>query len=301
MTVPFGTKLRAAFDRYGQVCLGVDAHPATLSFHNLEDSALGAERLFMDLLEAAITRVGVMKVQVALFERFGSAGFLALERVFERMRQSDILLIADIKRGEIGTSMAGYISAWLGSDSPLLADAITVNPYLGVGALDDTFRYASAHGRGVFVLAANSNPESFAMQMSGTPSLAARVVAEVFDANMRLETEHSENRSTIASDQQEFGQVSDGSLSDIGLVIGATVKLENYGISGSDLGNSPILAPGFGHQGAQIADLRRLFGSLSENVLVAESRSLVHHPMAEIPSRIAENQAAIQSALAEVV
>ena len=74
-----------------------------------------------------------------------------------------MLVLADAKRGDIGSTMAAYAAAWAG-DSPLAADAVTASPYLGFGSLRPLLDSAAAHGRGVFVLAATSNPEGASVQ-----------------------------------------------------------------------------------------------------------------------------------------
>ncbi|MDK6572353.1 orotidine 5'-phosphate decarboxylase, partial [Escherichia coli] len=74
--------------------------------------------------------------QVAFYERFGSAGFAVLEETLAALRESGTLVVADAKRGDIGSTMAGYAAAWLQPGSPLEADALTLTPYLGVGSLE---------------------------------------------------------------------------------------------------------------------------------------------------------------------
>ena len=116
------------------------------------------------MVDAAAGRVGIVKPQVSFFERYGSAGFAALEDVLAAARAAGLIVIADAKRGDIGTTMDAYAEAWLTPGSPLEADAMTVNPFLGVGTLEGTFELAEDAGKGVFVLAATSNPEAFTAQ-----------------------------------------------------------------------------------------------------------------------------------------
>src|SRR6202011_4165944 len=92
------------------------------------------------------------------FEAYGAAGYAVLERTIAALRSAGVLVLADAKRGDIGTTMAAYAAAWAG-DSPLAADAVTASPYLGFGSLRPLLETAAAHDRGVFVLAATSNPE----------------------------------------------------------------------------------------------------------------------------------------------
>ena len=252
MTTPFGSRLRAAVDAAGPVCVGIDPHPYLLRAWGLADDAVGLREFGVRVVEAAAGRSAVVKPQVAFFERHGSAGYAALEHVLERARSAGLLVIADAKRGDIGTTGEAYGQAWLTPGSPLEADALTVNPYLGLGSLDPVRRLAAQHGKGLFVLAATSNPEAFDTQTSvrtgGGETVAAAIVR---------------------------GLATDAELGSEGVVIGATVRLADYGIDTDDLVHLPVLAPGFGAQGARIRDLPDLFGSAARNVLVASSRGLL--------------------------
>ena len=114
--------------------------------------------------EAFAGVVPVVKPQVAFFERWGSAGLSALEEVMAAAREAGLLVIADAKRADIGSTMEAYASAWLDPASPLVADAVTVVPYLGIGALAPAFDLAAASGRGVIVVVRSSNPEGRSLQ-----------------------------------------------------------------------------------------------------------------------------------------
>ena len=108
--------------------------------------------------------VPVVKPQVAFFERCGSAGIGRPRGGDGRGPGGRALVIADAKRGDIGTTMEAYASAWLDPDSPLAADAVTAVAYLGLGALRPLFDLAARHGRGVIVVARSSNPEGRRLQ-----------------------------------------------------------------------------------------------------------------------------------------
>ena len=117
----------------------------------------------------------MVKPQVAFFEAFGARGFAVLERTIGALQASGVLVLADAKRGDIGSTMAAYADAWAG-DSPLAADAVTASPYLGFGSLQPLLDTAAAHGRGVFVLAATSNPEGASVQRAKTDGRHRRAV-----------------------------------------------------------------------------------------------------------------------------
>ena len=131
----FGARLRVALDTHGPLCVGIDPHGALLRAWGLDASASGAREFGLRTVEAAAGRVGIVKPQVAFYERYGSAGFAALEDVMAAARTAGLLVIADAKRGDIGTTMDGYAAAWLVPGAPLECDAVTLSPYLGTDAL----------------------------------------------------------------------------------------------------------------------------------------------------------------------
>ncbi len=261
----FGDRLSEIFQTRGQLCVGIDPHAWLLAEWNLPDSASGAESFGRRVVEATAGLAGIVKPQVAFYERFGSAGYAALERVLADARAAGLVVIADVKRGEIGTSMEAYGDAWLTPGSPLEADAITVNPFLGVGSLDATLALAARAGKGVFVLAATSNPEGKSVQTAVVESgpgaglsVARAILDDVSERNAR--------------------EASSSGLGSIGVVLGATLDLATFGIDVSlpaTVALPPVLAPGFGHQGASVADLASIYGTFAPGVIVSESRSVL--------------------------
>lgn len=257
----FGARLGPLMADRGQLCVGIDPHPALLQAWNLPDTARGARDFALRILESAADLVPAVKPQIALFERFGSAGFLVLEELLGAAREAGVLSIADAKRGDIGSTMAAYALAWLDDDSALAADAVTLSPYLGFESLRPALDLAAAQGRGVFVLGLTSNPEGASVQHvgGGEPggSVAGRIVAAATAEN--------------AAELAETG----GILGSTGLVIGATVgaAVEDLDLDLAAV-RGPLLAPGLGAQGANGADLRRVFGPAFGQVLATSSRGI---------------------------
>ncbi len=249
----FGERLQAAFDTGGHLCVGIDPHQFLLAEWGLADDAAGLREFGLRVVDAASTRVAIVKPQVAFFERHGSAGYAALEAVLAAARDAGLLVIADAKRGDIGSTFDAYAEAWLTPGSPLEADALTVSSYLGIGSVEGPHSIAEGNGKGLFVLAATSNPEAFGLQtarLASGSTVAAGIVETVSKWN---------------SDVTGLGST--------GLVLGATLDLSRFEIA--ELGNTPVLAPGFGHQGALISDLRPLYGAAADHVLVSASRSIL--------------------------
>lgn len=281
----FGDRLAGALAEYGPLCVGIDPHAHLLAEWGLDASAAGVREFSLRVVEAAAGRVGVVKPQVAFFERFGAAGYAALEETLSAARAAGLVVIADAKRGDIGTTMDGYAEAWLSDDSPLRADAVTVSPYLGAGSLRSTITLAVQGGKGVFVLAATSNPEAAAVQTAQTTDVAS--------------TDGETIASRVARDiawVNSSGAVH-GPLGPAGLVIGATVDRREFGLTDEHLAAAPILAPGFGVQGAQPDDLRARFGDVAGNVVASESRSILSAGADALADRIAERAALYREAL----
>ena len=254
----FGARLRVAMDELGPLCAGIDPHPALLAHWGLDETVGGLESFAMTCVEAFAGTVAVVKPQSAFFERFGSAGVAVLERTLTGLREAGTLSLLDVKRGDIGSTMTAYARAYLSSDSPLRADAITVSPFLGFESLRPALDLAHETGRGLFVLALTSNPEGAQVQHATRDghTVAGSIVDGVTNQN--------------AADRGA------GVLGSVGLVIGATVG-EAVRRLGLDLAaaNAPLLAPGVGAQGATTGDLQTVFGAALDNVLAASSRQIL--------------------------
>lgn len=142
----FGARLAKAKARRGPLCLGIDPHPELLRAWDLPATADGLAA-FCDICVQAYAGFAVVKPQVAFFEAYGAAGYAVLERTIAALRANGVLVLADAKRGDIGSTMAAYAAAWTG-DSPLAVDAVTASPYLGFGSLRPLLEVAAAHDRG---------------------------------------------------------------------------------------------------------------------------------------------------------
>lgn len=280
----FGDRLASAMGERSPLCVGIDPHAATLAAWGLARDEHGLTAFGATLVDAAAGRAAIVKPQVAFFEAAGVAGYRALDATIRRARDAGLLVVADVKRGDIGTTGDDYALAWLDRDGPFAADAMTVSPYLGYGSLRGTIDVARRNGAGVFVLAATSNPEARVLQtavLAEGPrtgrTVAAGIVLDVAD----------DNRS-----------VGDQALGDVGLVLGATLHLDDFGIDADAIGTAPVLAPGFGAQGARIEDLRALYGARAEQVLVSESRGLLTDGPDGVAALVTDRADRIRTALA---
>jgi orotidine-5'-phosphate decarboxylase len=244
----FGIRLLSRLDKYGPLCVGIDPSPALLAAWGLDDSPAGLERFSRTVVDAVGDVAAVVKPQSAFYERWGSRGIAVLESVIADLREAGTLVILDVKRGDIGSTMAAYAEAYLDRGSPLAVDAVTLSPYLGFGSLEGAITSAIANDAGVFVLARTSNPEAVALQTA----VADEIFAGAAAANA--------------------GRTP---LGPVGVVIGANLSALDHPLEHL---NGPILAPGLGAQGAAPADLARLFAPVRQAVVPSVSRAVLADP-----------------------
>ncbi|MFC6065590.1 orotidine-5'-phosphate decarboxylase [Streptomyces ochraceiscleroticus] len=271
---PFGARLRQAMDNRGPLCVGIDPHASLLADWGLNDDVAGLARFTRTVVEALGETVAVFKPQAAFFERFGSKGIAVLETAVAEARERGALVLMDAKRGDIGSTMAAYADTFLGKDSPLFSDALTVSPYLGYGSLKPAVDLAKENGCGLFVLALTSNPEGQEVQHAvrgDGATIGATMLAHLKEENAGAEP-----------------------LGSFGAVVGATLgDLSSYDLAV----NGPLLAPGIGAQGATPADLPEVFGAAVRNVVPSVSRGVLRHGpdaagLRDAAARFAEDVAA---------
>lgn len=248
----FGTRVDLALTRRGSLCVGIDPHAALLTDWGMADDLASLERFALTCVEAFGEVAAVIKPQSAFFERFGSRGVAVLERTVLAAREAGALVVLDVKRGDIGSTMTAYAEAFLAESASSPVDAITVSPYLGVGSLSPAFELAERRGAGVFVLALTSNKEGPQVQHARVAD--GRTVAQVVI--------------------DEVAELNAGALplGSYGVVVGATIGDSVADLSGL---NGPFLVPGIGAQGGTADDVRRIFGAGLSAVLPSVSREVL--------------------------
>jgi orotidine-5'-phosphate decarboxylase len=257
MTAPFGQRLADAVAARGPLCVGIDPHVPLLERWGLPDDPDGLAWFTDAVVDALAGTVAVLKPQLAFYERHGSRGLAVLEDAVARARAAGALVLLDAKRGDIGSTMDAYADV-LRPDHPLAADALTVSPYLGPGALQPAVDTARQFGGGLFVLARTSNPDAGTLQHA---LVGERTVAQVV-----VDTVRGWNTPgwVVGDPLPDVAAVRDlagrwgPTTGSFGVVVGATLRELDVDLAG--LGG-PVLAPGLGAQGGSAADLRRLFGA----------------------------------------
>jgi orotidine-5'-phosphate decarboxylase len=217
------------------------------------------ERYAVGLVEAAAPAAAAVKPQVAFFEALGGYGLTALERVCATATEHGVPVIADAKRGDIPSTAAAYAAAWLEprpDGEPPVADALTVNPYLGRDSLEPFAAACDRAGAGMYVLVRTSNP--------GSADLQALALAEgaVWEASARLVDALGEAR------------VGASGLSSVGAVIGLT-QPEALRRARELMPTAPLLIPGLGAQGGDVNDAAPAFTPHPAAGLVVAARSVI--------------------------
>ena len=277
----FASRLTAASRKIGPLCVGIDPHPGRVPALFGGDTPDGLATWGEAIVSQVAGRACVIKPQVGLFERLGPDGMRALQRVCHAAQAAGLIVIADAKRGDIGSTAEGYAQAYLGKSAPFPCDAVTVNPYMGIDTLEPFLAAAESNGKGVVVLARTSNPGSADFQtrdMGGAP-LFARIVEALQPAIERLEGASG--------------------WSSLMLFAGATGPDEARALR--KLAPSCLfLVPGYGAQGSGAQDALAGFvrrGNHLEGGVVNASRSVNFPSGAAEANDLAEWQSAIAGAI----
>jgi len=250
-----------------QLVVGLDPRLDVLPMELRGEAVLGraaaasaVARFCKGIVDAVGPYVVAVKPQSAFFEALGSDGVRALEEVCDYARAAGLLVIADAKRCDIGSTSRAYAAAFLEprNGGEPLADALTVSPYLGHDSVEPFLAACRRHGSGVFFLVRTSNAGA----------------ADVQDLTL------SDGRPLwqfVAELVRSWGEplVGESGLSSVGAVVGAT---HPRAVSEARrlMPQAPLLLPGVGAQGATPADVARAFTSGPASALVTASRSVIY-------------------------
>ena len=266
------------------ICVGLDPmleyvpeHVRAAAFAEKGETLEGAAEAFWrfnkEIIDKVCDLVPAIKPQIAMYERLGVPGVEAFKRTVDYCHERGLVVIGDIKRGDIGSTSAAYADAHIGrvqvggsSYAPFGEDIVTVNPYFGSDGIDPFTKVCDEVGKGIFVLVKTSNPSSGEFQdrlVDGRP-LYERVadrVREWGDAHM------------------------DGAYSEVGAVVGATYPEEGR-VLRELMPRTYFLVPGYGAQGGSAADLVNLFGEDGLGAVINSSRGIMCAYRQEAYSRV---------------
>ncbi len=231
---------------------------------SLEAAADAILRYNKALVDAFYDLVPAVKPQIAMYEQFGIPGLKAFVETVDYCRQKGLIVIGDIKRGDIGSTSAAYANAHLGKvevgSAKLTAfdeDFCTVNPYLGSDGVKPFIDACNEYDRGIFVLVKTSNPSSGELQ------------------DRVLHDEDSTVYEAVGIKVNEWAKLSmDGTYSNIGAVVGATYPKMGE-ILRRIMPKSFLLVPGYGAQGGTGKDLKPFFNPDGLGAIVNSSRGII--------------------------
>ncbi len=249
----FAVRFAKAIAERGPLVWGLDPSAAVLERWGVGDTPDGIDRFADIVTEAVVGTVGLVKPQSAFYERHGWRGVRTLARMMSDIRQAGLLVILDAKRGDVGTTNDAYAEAYLGTDAPMQADALTVHPYLGLAAMGTLVSRAHMAGSCLLVVTRSSNPEGRAVQAASQAlgrSVEQTLLDDIGALNARLAPE----------------------VGPVGAVVGPTHLEPTLDLVAA---RGLFLAPGLGAQGATPGDVARTFASCPERVMPSASRSLL--------------------------
>jgi len=251
---------KAAFDEYGET---------------LEGAAEAIWQFNKGIVDATCDLIPAVKPQIAMYEQFGIPGIIAFKRTVDYCREKGLVVIGDVKRGDIGSTSAAYAVGHLGKvtvGSKACAgfdeDFVTVNPYLGTDGVKPFVDVCREENKGIFVLVKTSNPSSgeFQDQMIDGKPLYELVAEKV-----------------VAWGQECMGDA----YSNVGCVVGATYP-EQGKILRKLMPRTYILVPGYGAQGGTARDLVDYFNEDGLGAIVNSSRGIIAAYKKEEYSRFGE-------------
>jgi orotidine-5'-phosphate decarboxylase len=224
-----------------------------------ERTARAFETFCKDIIDVVAPLVAAVKPQVAFFEQLGYPGLQVLKSVMQHARSSGLVVIADAKRGDIGSTAEAYAEAWLAGEdcdaAPWPADALTVNPWLGCDTLEPFVKVARERNAGVYVLVRTSNPGAAEFQ-----DLSAEGTSVYESVAKRVQAIADSVR-----DDYRYGSV--------GAVVGATWPEQLKSLR-ADMPSVPLLIPGYGSQGGTSADTAAAFDATGLGAIVNSSRGI---------------------------
>ncbi len=273
MTELFADRLTRAIEKkHSPVCVGIDPmlemFPPELKPANMNDIDACVDAIYsftMKVLEAVAPIAPIVKFQSAYFERYLWDGVEAYYSLIGEAEAMGLLTIGDVKRGDIGSTSTAYADAHLG-DAPTregeatsTPDAITINPFLGLDAIDPFVQSAIARDKGLFVLVRTSNPGSAHMQDVVTAD--GRTVSEML----------ADQLAPVAAQPTLMGELG---FSSLGAVVGATQPHSMASLR-ARLPQSIFLLPGYGTQGAT-AEMTKAAFIKGRGAIVSASRSVLY-------------------------
>lgn len=250
-------------EKNAPICVGLDTHLGVIPDSFLDgvdkndlsqcaDKILEYNKILIDKLSSIIPSI---KIQNAYYEKYGIAGITAYKETIEYAHKAGLIVIADVKRGDIGSTCTAYAEAHL-RDTVFNADFMTVNPYFGTDGMQPFLDECAAQDNGLFVLVKTSNPSSKQLQ-----DLVTEDGKKVYEHCADLVVNWG-------------GKIGKHGYNSIGAVVGATHKEEGIALR-KRMKNTFFLIPGYGAQGAGAKDIAGMFDENGIGGIVNSSRGII--------------------------
>lgn len=272
----FADRLIAAIQKKGApICVGLDPRlnqiPEFIKSEKIakkgksfEAAAEAIVEFNKGIIDAVHDLVPAVKPQFAFYEQYGFAGVRAFEETCKYAKEKGLIVIADAKCNDIGSTAEAYASAFLGEAdvfgekvAVVDADAVTVNPYLGHDGVKPFLEQCRERGKGIFVLVKTSNPSSS-------------------DLQDRVTEDKLRNYEVVAHLLESWGadEVGESGYSSVGAVVGATYPAEAKRLR-TLMPHAYFLVPGYGAQGGKAADVKACFNADGLGALINSGRDII--------------------------
>ncbi|MGE3278604.1 MAG: orotidine-5'-phosphate decarboxylase [Candidatus Altimarinota bacterium] len=257
----FADKLTQKIKATSPICVGLDPRYDKIPKHIRDEAPTHGAAFFefnKGIIDAVHDLVPVVKIQLAFYEMFGLDGMAAFTRTIEYAKSKDLLVIADGKRNDIGSTAEAYAHAYLDKVGDFSVDALTVTPYLGYDGIKPFLENCKKHDKGIFVLVKTSNPSSGDLQ------------------DRKVDEENIPIYELMGHFVDSWGQDLIGSegYSSVGAVVGATFPQEAEKLR-ELMPNAIFLVPGYGAQGGSAQDVKPCFKADGTGAIVNNSRGII--------------------------
>ena len=249
---------------------------------SLEAAAAAIVEYNKGIVDAVYDLVPAVKPQIAMYEQFGVPGLTAFAETVNYCRKKGLIVIGDVKRGDIGSTSGAYATAHLGevrvgskSFAPFNEDFATVNPYLGTDGIKPFVDVCNEKDKGIFILVKTSNPSSGEFQDRILKASGDEPEVTLYE--------------TVGAKVSDWANESmDGEYSNVGAVVGATYP-EMGALLRKVMPKSFILVPGYGAQGGSGKDLKPFFNEDGLGAIVNSSRGIIAAYKNDKYSKFGEN------------
>jgi orotidine-5'-phosphate decarboxylase len=257
----FADKLIKKIKETSPICVGLDPRYEQIPTHIRNDAPTPGAAFYefnKGIIDAVSDLIPAVKIQLAFYEMFGLDGMAAFSRTIEYAKSKGLLVIADGKRNDIGSTAEAYANAYLDNVGDFSVDALTVTPYLGYDGIKPFLDNCKKHDKGIFILVKTSNKTSGDLQ------------------DRKVEKENIPIYEMMGHLVDSWGQdlMGDTEYSSVGAVVGATFPQEAEKLR-EIMPNTIFLVPGYGAQGGSAKDVKHCFNSDGSGALVNNSRGII--------------------------